>query len=65
MSPSTRESYPPCEMKYLAKKEGKSEKEVQVQMKNDLGIPFSLPHPKPAAMLELAIHAIGFILINY
>ena len=52
-------------MKYLAKKEGKSEKEVQVQMKNDLGIPFSLPHPKPDAMLELAIHAIGFILINY
>ena len=34
-------------------------------MKNDLGIPFALPHPKPDAMLELAIHAIGFILINY
>ena len=34
-------------------------------MKNDLGIPFSLPDPKPVAMLELAIHAIGFILINY
>lgn len=34
-------------------------------MKNDLDIPFSLPDPKPAAMLELAIHAIGYILINY
>ena len=34
-------------------------------MKKDLDIPFSLPDPKPAAMLELAIHAIGYILINY